>query len=113
MFEIEDAKGEVWKSLGTGGWGCDILDLPGNLAVNFDGWNFVSLPLRDTNLFNDHSPGPVQEQWISYGGDKKINYPIKVRALTVEMQRTPLNLIDFAKANPTIRLKDVSGIYEK
>jgi hypothetical protein len=113
MFEIEDAKGEVWKSLGTGGWGCDILDCPCNLAVNFDGWNFVALPLRDTKLFNDHSPGPVLEQWVSDGGDKKIDYPVKIRALTVEMNRTPLDLIDFKKAAPTIRLKNVSGIYEK
>jgi hypothetical protein len=113
MFEIEDAKGEVWRSIGTGGWGCDVLDWPGNLAVDFDGWNFVSLPLRDSTLFNDHSPGPVSEQWVSSGGDKKIDFPIKIRALTVEMNRQPLNLIDFAKAAPTIRLKDVSGIYDE
>jgi hypothetical protein len=112
MFEIEDAQGEVWRSIGTGGWGCDVLDWPGNLAVNFDGWSFVSLPLRDTKLFNDHSPGPVLEQWVSSGGNKKIDFPIKLRALTVEMNRTPLDLIDFKQANPVIRLKDVSGIYD-
>ncbi len=113
MFEIEDADGEVWRSLGTTGWGCDVLDWPGNIAVNFDGWNFVALPLRDTKLFNDHSPGPVSEQWVSSGGDKKIAYPIKVRALIVEMHRTPLDLADFKPATPVIRLKDVSGVYEK
>jgi hypothetical protein len=113
MFEIEDAQGEVWRSVGTGGWGCDILDWPGNLAVNFDGWNFVSLPLRDSKLFNDHSPGTVMSQWVSKGGDKKINFPIKIRGLTVEMNRTPLDLKDFRPANPVIRLKNVSGIYER
>jgi hypothetical protein len=111
LFEIEDANGEVWRSIGTGGWGCDILDWPGNLATNFDGWNFVALPLRDTKLFNDHSPGPVSEQWVSSGGDKKIDYPLKLRALTIEMNRTPLDLTDFKTAAPTIRIKDVSGIY--
>jgi hypothetical protein len=113
MFEIEDAGGEIWRSIGTGGWGCDILDWPGHLSVNFDGWNFVALPLRDSSLFHDHSPGPVLEQWVSSGGDKKIEYPIKVRALIVEMNRKPLNLIDFTTVDPVIRLKDVSGIYEK
>lgn len=113
MFEIEDAKGEVWRSIGTGGWGCDVLDWPGNIAVNFDGWNFVALPLRDTALFNDHSPGPVLEQWVSGGGDKKIDYPIKVRALIVEMNRTALDLIDFKTPTPVIRIKDLSGIYEQ
>jgi hypothetical protein len=113
MFEIEDAQGEIWRSIGTGGWGVDILDWPGNLAVNFDGWNFVALALRDTNLFHDHSPGPVLEQWVSSGGNKKIDFPIKIRALTIEMHRKPLDLIDFKTARPIIRLKGISGVYEK
>ena len=108
LFEIEDAEGEVWRSVGTGGWGCDVLDWPGNAAVNFDGWNFVALPLRDTPLFHDHSPGPVLEQWVSGGGNKTIDMPIKVRALIVEMNRQPLDLVDFKAAVPVIRLKDAS-----
>ncbi len=108
LFEIEDAEGEVWRSIGTGGWGCDILDWPGNAAVNFDGWNFVSMPLRDTALFVDHSPGPVLEQWVSGGGNKVIDYPVKVRGLIVEMNRQPLDLVDFKVVTPVIRLKDVS-----
>jgi len=113
MFEIEDAQGEIWRSIGTGGWGCDVLDWPGHLSVNFDGWNFLSIPLRDSTLFHDHSPGPVLEQWVSSGGDKKIEYPIKICALMVEINRQPLDLIDFKTVDPVIRLKDVSGIYEK
>jgi hypothetical protein len=112
LFEIEDAQGETWRSIATGGWGCDVLDWPGNISVNFDGWNFVALPFRDTKLFNDHSPGPVSEQWVSSGGNKKMEFPIKVKALTVEMNRTKLDLIDFKPSNPVIRLKDVSGIYD-
>ncbi|HCE43274.1 MAG TPA: hypothetical protein DET40_06980 [Lentisphaeria bacterium] len=113
MFEIEDADGETWRSIGTGGWGCDVLDWPGNISVNFDGWCFVALPFRDTKLFNDHSPGPVLEQWVSGGGNKKIDLPIKVKALIVEMNRRPLDLIDFKEASPSIRIKDISGIEEK
>lgn len=110
MFEIEDAEGEVWKSTGTGGWGCDILDWPGNISVNFDGWCFIALPLRNTKLFNDHSPGPVLEQWVSGGGNKRIDLPVKVRALIVEMNRKPLDLVDFKDASPSIRLKNICGI---
>ncbi len=110
-FEIEDANGEVFKNLSTGrDWGCDIMDWPGNLSVNFDGWNYVAQPLFKTELFNDHSPGPVSEQWVSEGGDKKIDLPIKVRAITVGMNRTKLDLLDFKPAAPSIRLKDVGGI---
>lgn len=113
MFEIRDAEGEVWRSLGTGGWGCDILDWPGNIAVNFDGWNFVALPLRDTALFNDHSPGPVLEQWVSSGGNKRIDYPISVTGLIVEMNRSTIDLRDFKPVEPVIRLKDISGVNER
>lgn len=113
MFEIEDAQGEVWRSIGTGGWGCDVLDWPGNISINFDGWNFVALPLRDTKLFNDHSPGPVSEQWVSDGGNKKIDLPIKVTALIIEMNRKALDLIGFTEAKPTIRLRDISGVHER
>jgi hypothetical protein len=112
LYEIRDAGGEVWRSLGTSGWGCDILDWPGNAAVNFDGWNFVAMPLRASSLFHDHSPGPVLEQWVSEGGDKRIDYPIAVTALIVEMNRTALDLVDFKPVVPSIRLKDISGIAE-
>ncbi len=112
MYEIEDAEGEVWRSIATGGWGCDVLDWPGDAAVNFDGWNFVSLPLRRSALFRTYSPGPVIDQWVSSGGNKKIDYPIKVRGLIVEMNRTPINLVDFVDDNtPVIRLKNISALY--
>ncbi len=111
-FTIEDAEGEVFKSRTTSGWGCDILDWPGNLCVNFDGWCYVAHPLRDTTLFNDHSPGPVEEQWVSSGGDKVIDLPIKLKAITVGMYRHKLDLLDFKDSAPAIRLKDAGGAEE-
>ena len=112
-FEIEDAGGEVFKNETTGpSWGCNIMDWPGNLAVSFDGWNFVYTALRATTLVNDHSPGPVSEQWVSEGGDKRIDLPIKVRAITVGMNRHKLDLLDFKPSAPAIRLKDVGGVEE-
>lgn len=113
MFELEDADGEIWRSVATGGWGCDVLDWPGNISVNFDGWNFIALPIRDTKLFNDHSPGPVKEQWVSGGGNKKMDLPLKLRGFIVEMNRKPLELIEFKEvANPSVMLKDAGGLYE-
>jgi hypothetical protein len=41
-----------------------------------------------------------------------MEFPIKIKALTVEMNRTKLDLIDFKPSNPVIRLKDVSGLYD-
>ena len=86
-FTIEDAQGEIFKSISPTGYGCDVLDWPGNLAVNFDGWCHVAHPLRTSRFFNDHSPGGVDEQWISSGGDKVIDFPIKIKAITVGMNR--------------------------
>ncbi len=112
-FEIEDAEGEVFRSISTGGYGCDILDWPGNLCVNFEGWNMVAHPLRITSLFNDHSPGPVSDQWVSDGrGNKRIDLPVKVRAITVGMNRQKLDLLDFKPASTSIMLKDICGLEE-
>jgi hypothetical protein len=111
-FTIEDAEGEVFKSYTTSGWGCDILDWPGNLCVNFDGWSYVAHPLRETKLFNDHSPGPVEEQWVSSGGNKVIDLPVKVKAITVGMNRHKLDLLDFKDSAPSIRLRDAGGAEE-
>ena len=112
-FEIEDAQGEVFKNLTTGrSWGCDIMDWPGNLAVDFDGWSFVHTALSQTSLMNDHSPGPVSEQWVSEGGDKKIDLPVKIRAITVGMNRMKLDLLDFKESAPSILIGCVGGVEE-
>ncbi len=115
-FEITDANGEVFKNLSTGpSWACDIMDWPGNLAVDFDGWNFVYTTLKETKLIPTHSPGPYNDQWVSEGGDKIIQYPVKVSAITVGMNRYPTSIFKFADkpGNPAIRLKDVGGIEGK
>lgn len=110
-FEIEDANGEVFKNLSTGrSWGCDIMDWPGNLCVDFDGWSYVYQSLAPNKIVNDHSPGPYSDQWVSEGGDKKIQFPVKVRAITVGMYRYKLDLLDFKPASPAIRLRDVGGL---
>ena len=115
-FEIEDADGEVFKNLSTGqDWCCDIMDWPGNLAVGFDGWSFVYQTLgRPTKLIPTHSPGPYSEQWVSCGGDKKIKFPIKVRAITVGAFRylfTPFGF-DLSRQIPEgLRFKDLGGVY--
>ena len=111
-FEIEDAQGEIFKGVTTNGWGCDIYDWPGNTCVNFDGWCYVAQPLCATSLFCNHSPGPAKEQWVSCGGDKKIDFPIKVRAVTVGMNRHKLDLLDFKKTEPSILLRDFGGVAE-
>lgn len=107
-FEIEDAKGEVFKGLTTGkSWGCDVFDWPGYLAVTFDGWADV-YQYTDRNPYDMIvSPGPRIEQWVSGGGDKKITYPVKLRAVTVPMNRYTPTILGFEETKPSLRLKSV------
>ena len=76
--------------------------------MDFDGWAYVYCPLRDTNLIVERSPGPVVEQWSSEGGDKIIDFPIKVRAVSVGVNRSKLGLTDFSPAENVLRFKDLS-----
>ena len=108
-FEIEDAKGEIFKNT-TIDWGCDCQDWPANLAVNFDGWGYVYAALDENSFFTERSPGTPKGQWVSMGkGDRQIDFPIKVKAITIPMNRTKLDLLDFKPSAPSIRLKDVGG----
>ena len=112
-FIIQDAEGEIFKNLSTGKcWGCDIMDWPGELAVNFDGWSFVSAALVKTNLFTTTSPGPVSDQWVSSGGNKKIDFPVKVLGVTVGVNRQKLDLLDFKASDPTLLIQGVAGVEE-
>ncbi|MDO4570578.1 MAG: hypothetical protein Q4D38_09365 [Planctomycetia bacterium] len=107
LFELEDAEHEIWRSTGVGGWGCSALDWPGFACVNFDGWNFVSLPLRKTDFYDAYGPGGAKSQWNAVGpGNRKMDGPLKIRAIYVEMYRNKLNLRDFSPTEPTLRLKD-------
>ncbi|MCQ2389667.1 MAG: hypothetical protein MJ138_08135, partial [Kiritimatiellae bacterium] len=107
-FEIEDADGEIFRNYcNADSWGCDILDWPGRLAVAFDGWSWACQSLRKNSLLPDHSPATYEEQWISAGGDKKIKYPIKVRALTIGMNREKTTLGGFETASPSIQVKSI------
>lgn len=60
----------------------------------------------------DRSPGLVAEQWVSEGGDKQMKFPVKLRAITVGMNREKLDLMDFKPATNVIRLKNAGGTEE-
>ena len=111
-FEIEDAQGEIFKnhSSGVGGWGCDIYDWPGNTSVNFDGWSFVYQTVGKSFMLPTHSPGTAMQQWISCGGDKVIDMPVKLRAVTIGVNRHKLDLHDFKTFTPSLRIRNAGCI---
>ncbi len=111
QFEVEDAQGEVFRNLPNtiACWGCNILDWTGHLCVNFDGWARCWSPVRETPLVEDRNPGIPEMQWVSSGGDKVMDYPVKVRAITVGVNRTKFDLSDFRPSTGVIRLRGVFG----
>ena len=82
MWEFQDARGVSWLSQGV------YMDWPGQIAINFDGWNFLRLPLRpDLNWRKD----------------------IKITGLVVTMPRKALYLTEMERVMELkVRVKDLS-----
>ena len=110
MWEYQDAEGEKWLSCGTGGYGCNVYDWPGQASINFDGWNFVQFPMVQASPIRVESPGGVFNEWQRDGtGNGRIDYPIKLTGLMVSMQRQTINLTKMDSVRTVIRLKDLSA----
>jgi len=112
MWEFEDAEGESWLSSGRSGWGCDILDWPGDISVNFDGWCFLRFPISEESPAKIIGGGGLSAQWVAVKGagkgNRKVDYPIRITGLAVEMTQNALDLSEMAPVKPVIRLKDLS-----
>jgi len=109
-FEIEDRDGETFVNYGHPTlW--DFTDGQGILGVNFDGWAYVSCRFGGWYDYTDEegfSSAPWScEQRGGPTSNRKIDFPIKLKALTVGMNREALDLTDFKKPVPSIRLAAV------
>ena len=111
-FEIEDAQGEVFKNETTGpSWGCNIMDWPGNLGRELRRLELHLHGPEAHDAYQRPQPGdPSVNNGFRRAATEKIDFPIKVRAITVGMNRIKLDLLDFKPSVPAIRLKDVGGV---
>jgi len=103
FWEIEDAKGERWRSskdLDGGDWG-------NQAAIDFDGWCFVTFPLTKESTARHIEPGAGIGQWQ---GNGSLDYPLKLVGLYVQTHRQSLDLTQMKPVKGNIRLKDVSVI---
>lgn len=107
MWEFQDAEGEVWLSCGTGGYGCSVQDWPCQAALNFDGWNLLRFPLVQSSPVHLPTAGDVSDQWLSSGGNRKIDYPIQLTGLVVSMTRKTLNLVEMVDVPTVVRFRDL------
>jgi hypothetical protein len=105
FWEIEDAKGQRWRSIGglDGGDWCD------HAAINFDGWCFITFPLTGDSPAVEIEPNSGSGQWL-HSGDAKMTYPLKLTALYVLTHRDSVDLTKMQPVKEPIRLKDVSVI---
>ncbi len=95
MWEFQDAEGKIFLSSGTGGWGCDILDWPGDISINFEDWCFLQFPVSRESPVKCIVPGGVEGQWVVKNGkSKQIVYPISLTGLALEMPRKTLDLTE-------------------
>lgn len=107
FWEIEDAKGERWRSSNDFDGG----DWLNQSAIDFDGWCFVTFPLTNESPARQIEPGAGLRQWQG-NGDGKLDYPLKLVGLYVQTHRQSLDLTRMQPVKSRIRLKDVSAISE-
>lgn len=105
MWEIEDAKGERFRSSG----GLDGGDWGNYSALDFDDWCFMSFPLTNDSPLVHVEPGPGSKQWES-NGDGRLDYPLKLSGIYVITHRQSLNLTKMMPVTQSLRFQNVSVI---
>lgn len=117
MWEFTDAKGERWLSCGRGGWGCEMLDWQGKIAINFDGWNFLQFDVPVSRGIDEY-PYPYNcpdqrqltwPEWVNTGGDGNVDYPIKLSGIVVELRRKMVYLTEMVPVKALeVRLQNLT-----
>ena len=108
FLEFTDAEGETWFTGCPGGVGEDVYDWPCKMAMNYDGWNFLQLPLTHASPVKNPSPAENEFQWTRDGsGNGRIDFPIKVTAIAVGQYGRTLDLLEMRKGGDSVRIKSV------
>jgi hypothetical protein len=130
IFELTDASGQRWISLGAAAegenrWLLDWLppemirqvgtaqvndwntnDPYGVSRINFDGWRDVAFPLPG-NYPYEHHPWPDNCNW-KWDGDGVVKYPLTLRKLVIEIPEKALHVKTFAPVpRPWIEIKQL------
>lgn len=123
IYELTDAKGERWISLGAAAneepapWLTDWMprDMQGQMTgeklqasdwstddpygisrINFDGWRYVGFPLPG-NYEGERHPWPANSYW-RWDGDGVVDYPLTLKKLVVELPQKVLHVQTWAPA---------------
>ena len=101
MWEMEDAKGERFRSSG----GYDGGDWGNYSALDFDGWCFMRFPITNDSPFVHIEPGTGAKQWEGKGGDGRLDYPLKLTGIYVITHRQSLSLTKMMPVRQPLRFK--------
>ncbi len=83
FFELEDAKGERFFSIGALDDRWSLGDWKAHTFINFDGWNYISLDLPARHISGYHAP--QQSDW-RVSGEGVPAYPVRVKRVVVELR---------------------------
>ncbi len=98
VFEFTDAEGEVYRTY------AGYHDWPGHLSINFDGWHFIAYPITyESPIKNWFTPQ-------SGGGNRRVDYPIKINALYLSQMRWALDPSEMKPVSPVVRFRDLGTI---
>lgn len=110
-WEIEDANGVRRLSCGTSAHGTSCFDYDARLAtVNFDGWNFLRMPITERSPVRELSTGSVGNLWQT-ASPAAVKYPIKITGVAVSLPPRALYLTEMEPVRQVLRLKELS-VYE-
>ncbi|MFA7172505.1 MAG: hypothetical protein WC340_03675 [Kiritimatiellia bacterium] len=108
-WEIEDANGIRRLSCGTTDHGGSVFDYDARLAtINFEGWNFLRMPITEKSPVPDLSTGSIDNLWEK-SKRTAVAYPIKVTGVAVSLPPRALHLTEMKAIRQVIRLKDLSA----
>ena len=138
IFELRDATGQVWRSIGApqrgelSPWLLDWMpkemqqqntnnpslkkladwntdDVWGKARINFDGWKYLDFPLPGT-VPGDRTVWPGNSQW-KYDKDGLVHYPLTLTGITVELPEKVLKLHQFEPVkDPSIQFGEILAV---
>jgi len=83
VYEIEDAKGERFQSVGTrDDWNCD--DVHSWSYFNFDGWQYVRFPLPHNEPGDNYRS--ADSVWWNHNAEGIVDLPVKLTRIIIELR---------------------------
>jgi len=112
VYEVEDAKGEVWRSIGTkDDWNCD--DTHNWSSFNFDGWRYLEFPLPGHLPYDNYRQSDTVWWGSDGGGDDVVQLPLKLRRIIIEQRTHNIYAEQLVEVpDRSVRLHQLMAVYD-